>query len=209
MRPTRRAPSDPAGAARRSRRAQRRGRRRPRNPGQGARLLRRLRLCQRRDSRVPDQLRRAPSSSPPPRLRRCSPRRWPHCGCWNPNRRLVDRLQKNAATLRGALLAEGLGGGRGKTQIIPVQVGDAERTMALSERILERRRLRPGDPPPDRARGLLAAALHGDGDPPRRAAGSRRQGRSAGGAGARHPPHPETAARARPGRLIRTCAGYS
>ncbi len=50
--------------------------------------------------------------------------------------RLVDRLQKNAATLRGALLAEGLAVGEGKTQIIPVQVGDAERTMALSERIL-------------------------------------------------------------------------
>ncbi len=50
--------------------------------------------------------------------------------------RLVDRLQRNAATLRGALLGEGLEVEAGKTQIIPVAVGDAERTMALSERIL-------------------------------------------------------------------------
>ena len=39
--------------------------------------------------------------------------------------------------------------------------------MALSERLLRARRLRPGNPPADRARRHLAAALHGDGDPPR------------------------------------------
>ena len=34
------------------------------------------------------------------------------------------------------------------------------------------RRLRPGDPPPDRPRGLLAPALHGDGHPPQPASWS-------------------------------------
>jgi glycine C-acetyltransferase/8-amino-7-oxononanoate synthase len=51
--------------------------------------------------------------------------------------RLPRSLRSNAAILRSALAAEGLApGGRG-TQIVPVEVGDAGRAMALCERLLE------------------------------------------------------------------------
>ncbi len=53
----------------------------------------------------------------------------------NPDR--VARLSDNAVTLREALLAEGLAVGDSRTQIVPVEIGDAERTMELCERILE------------------------------------------------------------------------
>jgi 8-amino-7-oxononanoate synthase len=49
----------------------------------------------------------------------------------------VERLTTNAATLRSSLRAEGLETGATQTQIVPVEVGDAERTMELSERLLE------------------------------------------------------------------------
>jgi len=49
---------------------------------------------------------------------------------------LVERLRANAATLRHALAAEGLAAGGAQTQIVPVEVGDAARTMELSERLL-------------------------------------------------------------------------
>ena len=81
-------------------------------------------------------------------------------------------LQANAARFRAALAAEGLGAGRSQTQIVPVEVGDAEPTMELCERAPRARRLRPGDPPADRARGLLAPALHGDGHATSRRAGA-------------------------------------
>jgi 8-amino-7-oxononanoate synthase len=48
----------------------------------------------------------------------------------------VGRLQANATAFRAALAAEGLGGGRSRTQIVPIEVGDAEPTMALCERLL-------------------------------------------------------------------------
>jgi glycine C-acetyltransferase/8-amino-7-oxononanoate synthase len=51
--------------------------------------------------------------------------------------RRVERLQDNAATLRGALAAEGLATAGGECQIVPLEVGDAERTMTLCERLLE------------------------------------------------------------------------
>jgi 8-amino-7-oxononanoate synthase len=60
----------------------------------------------------------------------------------------VDRLQANAATLRSALAGEGLAAGGSGTQIVPVEVGDAERTMELSERILERGVFAQGIRPP-------------------------------------------------------------
>jgi 8-amino-7-oxononanoate synthase len=60
----------------------------------------------------------------------------------------VERLTANAATLRGTLIAEGLGVGGGETQVVPVEVGDAERTMALSERLLERGVFAQGIRPP-------------------------------------------------------------
>jgi 8-amino-7-oxononanoate synthase len=60
----------------------------------------------------------------------------------------VDRLQANAAVLRRALAAEGLAAGGGECQIVPVRVGDAERTMALCERLLERGVFAQGIRPP-------------------------------------------------------------
>jgi 8-amino-7-oxononanoate synthase len=59
----------------------------------------------------------------------------------------VERLAQNAATLRDGLAAEGLAVG-GSTQIVPVEVGDAARTMELCERVLERGVFAQGIRPP-------------------------------------------------------------
>jgi 8-amino-7-oxononanoate synthase len=48
----------------------------------------------------------------------------------------VERLQANAAAFRAGLAAEGLDAGSSQTQIVPIEVGDAEPTMELCERIL-------------------------------------------------------------------------
>jgi glycine C-acetyltransferase/8-amino-7-oxononanoate synthase len=61
---------------------------------------------------------------------------------------LPERLQDNAATLRSALAAEGLATGHSRTQIVPIEVGDAERTMELCERVLERGVFAQGIRPP-------------------------------------------------------------
>jgi glycine C-acetyltransferase/8-amino-7-oxononanoate synthase len=50
---------------------------------------------------------------------------------------LVEQLRRNAATLREALTANGLGTGGSRTQIVPVIVGDARRATALCERALD------------------------------------------------------------------------
>jgi 8-amino-7-oxononanoate synthase len=50
---------------------------------------------------------------------------------------LIGRLRANAATLRAALAGEGFGVEPGECQIVPLEVGDAGRTMALCERLLE------------------------------------------------------------------------
>jgi 8-amino-7-oxononanoate synthase len=60
----------------------------------------------------------------------------------------VGRLTANAATLRRAFVDEGLEVGGSETQIVPVAVGDAERTMELCERILERGVFAQGIRPP-------------------------------------------------------------
>lgn len=78
---------------------------------------------------------------------------------------LVERLQANAATLRAALMAEGLGAGGSQTQIVPVEVGEAKLAMALCERALERRvfaqGIRPPTVPEDSSRlRLTAMATH-------------------------------------------------
>ncbi len=78
---------------------------------------------------------------------------------------LVDRLQANAATLRVALAAEGLGASDSRTQIVPVEVGEAEAAMALCERALERRVFAQGIRPPTVPEGssrlrLTAMATH-------------------------------------------------
>ena len=60
----------------------------------------------------------------------------------------AELLQANAAALRTGLLAEGLAVNRSETQIVPLEVGDAERTMALCELILERGVFAQGIRPP-------------------------------------------------------------
>ena len=59
----------------------------------------------------------------------------------------VERLRSNAAVLRTALAGEGLAVS-GETQIVPVEVGGAARTMELSERVLERGVFAQGIRPP-------------------------------------------------------------
>jgi glycine C-acetyltransferase/8-amino-7-oxononanoate synthase len=61
---------------------------------------------------------------------------------------MVERLNANAATLREALRAEGLPAGGGQSQIVPLEVGDARRTMELCERLLERGVFAQGIRPP-------------------------------------------------------------
>jgi 8-amino-7-oxononanoate synthase len=60
----------------------------------------------------------------------------------------VERLAANARTLREALGAEGLIAGASTTQIVPVMVGEAEPTMDLCERALERGVFAQGIRPP-------------------------------------------------------------
>ena len=63
------------------------------------------------------------STAPPPPSIAAAWRRW---SCSNPTRARVERLRTNAAVLREALAAEGLAVGDSETQIVPVEVGDAE-----------------------------------------------------------------------------------
>ncbi|MGB7684320.1 MAG: 8-amino-7-oxononanoate synthase [Solirubrobacterales bacterium] len=60
----------------------------------------------------------------------------------------VERLRAGADTLRAALVAEDLAPTRSSTQIVPVEVGDAETTMELCERALERGVFAQGIRPP-------------------------------------------------------------
>jgi glycine C-acetyltransferase/8-amino-7-oxononanoate synthase len=60
----------------------------------------------------------------------------------------VERLRANAATLREGLAAEGLAGGGAPSQIVPLAVGDAELTMELCERLLQRGVFAQGIRPP-------------------------------------------------------------
>jgi 8-amino-7-oxononanoate synthase len=62
--------------------------------------------------------------------------------------RLVERLGHNAAAFREALDTEGLTAGGIGTQIVPLEVGDAETTMTLCERLLERGVFAQGIRPP-------------------------------------------------------------
>jgi 8-amino-7-oxononanoate synthase len=60
----------------------------------------------------------------------------------------VEQLQANGARLRAALAAEGLRATRSRTQIVPIEVGDATRAMELCERLLERGVFAQGIRPP-------------------------------------------------------------
>ena len=73
---------------------------------------------------------------------------------------MVEHLRRNSATLREALIQQGLDPGRSRTQIIPVVVGDAQSTMELCERTLEGRvfaqAIRPPTVPPGTSRLRLS-----------------------------------------------------
>ena len=89
--------------------------------------------------------------------------------------RRIELLRANAAALREALAAEGLPVGASETQIVPVEIGDAATTMALSERLLERGVFAQGIRPPTVPEGssrlrFTAMATH-DEDELRDAAG--------------------------------------
>ncbi len=60
----------------------------------------------------------------------------------------VERLQANAAVLRAALAEEGLAVGGSGTQIVPLEVGEAEAAMELCERALQRGVFAQGIRPP-------------------------------------------------------------
>ncbi len=87
---------------------------------------------------------------------------------------LVEQLRRNAATLREALSAQGLRTGGSRTQIIPVEVGDARRAMALCERTLEggvfAQAIRPPTVPPDSSRLRLTVMANHRADELRAAA---------------------------------------
>jgi glycine C-acetyltransferase/8-amino-7-oxononanoate synthase len=73
---------------------------------------------------------------------------------------MVEHLRRNSATLREALIQQGLDPGRSRTQIIPVVVGDAQSTMELCDRTLEGRvfaqAIRPPTVPPGTSRLRLS-----------------------------------------------------
>ncbi len=82
---------------------------------------------------------------------------------------LVDDLRRNAEVIRAELAAAGLATGPSRTQIIPIVVGDAERTVELCERLLERgiyaQAIRPPTVPPGTSRLRLAVmASHRPGE---------------------------------------------
>jgi 8-amino-7-oxononanoate synthase len=60
----------------------------------------------------------------------------------------VERLRSNAEVLRAALAQEGLAPKRSRTQIVPVEVGEAEAAMELCERALRRGVFAQGIRPP-------------------------------------------------------------
>jgi 8-amino-7-oxononanoate synthase len=60
----------------------------------------------------------------------------------------VERLQANASRFRAALVAEGLDPGPSQSQIVPIEVGEAETAMDLCERVLERGVFAQGIRPP-------------------------------------------------------------
>jgi len=71
----------------------------------------------------------------------------------------VERLRSNAGALRAGVRAEGLEPIGSETQIIPVVIGAAETTMALTERLLERGLFAQGIRPPTVALGTCRLRL--------------------------------------------------
>ena len=103
--------------------------------------------------RLPRQHARARSSSRPRRRRRRSRPRWRRSSCSRPSPSRVERLRRNAAALRdGARAPRASTPAARRPRSSRSWSATPSATMALCERLLERRRLRPGDPPADRAR---------------------------------------------------------
>jgi glycine C-acetyltransferase/8-amino-7-oxononanoate synthase len=80
----------------------------------------------------------------------------------------VSRLQSNSAALRDELVSEGVKVG-GETQIVPIVIGGAERTMELCERALEHGVFAQGIRPPTVPEGssrlrLTVMASHREGE---------------------------------------------
>jgi 8-amino-7-oxononanoate synthase len=80
--------------------------------------------------------------------------------------RRVEKLQCNARVLREELAREGFGVGEGRTQIVPLVIGEAEATMRVCEQALERGVFAQGIRPPTVAVGssrlrLAVMATHG------------------------------------------------
>ena len=94
--------------------------------------------------------------------------------CEQPHR--VERLSRNARTLRTALADQGLDPPDGETPIVPVVVGDAETAMALCERLLRAgvfaQAIRPPTVPDGTSRLRLAAMATHKEPELRRAAGA-------------------------------------
>ncbi len=81
--------------------------------------------------------------------------------------RRIERLRANSSVLREALATERLPAGSSHTQIVPVAIGEAEPTMELSERLLERGVFAQGIRPPTVPAGtsrlrLTVMATHGE-----------------------------------------------
>ena len=66
--------------------------------------------------------------------------------------RRVEKLQRNSAVLREALTESGMPVEAGETPIVPLIVGDADAADARLRAGARAGRVRPGDPPADRAR---------------------------------------------------------
>ena len=81
---------------------------------------------------------RARSSSRPRRRRPSSARPLAALELLEASPSRVEQLRANAATLREAWRPRGSRSAARETQIVPVVVGDADATMALCERLLER-----------------------------------------------------------------------
>ena len=60
----------------------------------------------------------------------------------------VEQQQAHGAVRRAARAAAGLRAGRSRSQIVPIEIGDANRTMELCERVLERGVFAQGIRPP-------------------------------------------------------------
>ena len=100
------------------------------------------------------------------------------------NPRRIERVRRNAQTLRDALGDQGLAVPAGETAIVPLLVGDAARAVAVCERALQRGVFAQAIRPPTVPEGSFTAAAGGHVEPQRGRArvggGADRRGRTRG-----------------------------